>query len=179
LTTFYSPRFETPRNLEGQIPVFISPRNSVAQLYRQALGSLFVASYYSQRNGAEHGSEPESESLYDWQFTSSKFCLGDKPLENHDQYFFQLNNCCYSHYVTSFLARGWVCRLQLLLALASTVILRSKSRGPHYHILLSRIRDSPNPECQAPFLYLPGTGWPSYTSRHWVFRTGSPQLSFL
>jgi hypothetical protein len=32
-------------NLEGQVPVFISPRNRVAQLYRQALGSLFVASY--------------------------------------------------------------------------------------------------------------------------------------
>jgi hypothetical protein len=28
-------------NLEGQVPVFISPRNRVAQLYPQALGSLF------------------------------------------------------------------------------------------------------------------------------------------
>jgi hypothetical protein len=36
-------------NLEGQILVFISPRNSVIQLYSQALGSLFVASYDSQR----------------------------------------------------------------------------------------------------------------------------------
>jgi hypothetical protein len=34
--------------LEGQVPVFISPRNRVAQLYSQALGSLFVASYDSQ-----------------------------------------------------------------------------------------------------------------------------------
>jgi hypothetical protein len=34
-------------NLEGQIPVFISPRNRVAQLYPQALGSLFIASYDS------------------------------------------------------------------------------------------------------------------------------------
>jgi hypothetical protein len=33
------------RNLEGQVPVFISPRNRVARLYPQALGSLFVASY--------------------------------------------------------------------------------------------------------------------------------------
>jgi hypothetical protein len=31
-------------NLEGQIPIFISLRNRVAQLYPQALGSLFVAS---------------------------------------------------------------------------------------------------------------------------------------
>jgi hypothetical protein len=32
-------------NLKGQVPVFISPRNRVAQLYPQALGSIFVASY--------------------------------------------------------------------------------------------------------------------------------------
>jgi hypothetical protein len=35
-------------NLEGQVPVFISSRNRVAQLYPQALGSLFVAFYDSQ-----------------------------------------------------------------------------------------------------------------------------------
>jgi hypothetical protein len=35
-------------NLEGQVPVFISPRHRVAQLYPQALGSLLVASYDSQ-----------------------------------------------------------------------------------------------------------------------------------
>jgi hypothetical protein len=29
-------------NLEGQVPVFISPRNRVAWLYPQALGSLLV-----------------------------------------------------------------------------------------------------------------------------------------
>jgi hypothetical protein len=34
-------------NLEGQVPVYISPRNRVAQLYPQALGLLFVASYNS------------------------------------------------------------------------------------------------------------------------------------
>jgi hypothetical protein len=35
---------ESP-NLEDQVPVFISPRNRVTQLYPQVLGSLFVASY--------------------------------------------------------------------------------------------------------------------------------------
>jgi hypothetical protein len=39
------------QNLEGQVPVFISPRNRVAQLYPQALDSLFVASYDSQGYG--------------------------------------------------------------------------------------------------------------------------------
>jgi hypothetical protein len=38
-------------NLEGQVPVFISPRNIVYQLYPQALGSHFVASYDSQGYG--------------------------------------------------------------------------------------------------------------------------------
>jgi hypothetical protein len=38
-----SPIRDSP-NLEGQVPVFISPRNRVARLYPQALGSLFVSS---------------------------------------------------------------------------------------------------------------------------------------
>jgi hypothetical protein len=38
-------------NLEGQVPVFISPRKRMAQLYPQALGSLFVSSYDSQGYG--------------------------------------------------------------------------------------------------------------------------------
>jgi hypothetical protein len=53
------------------------------------------------------------------------------------------------------LTRGWVCRLQLLLALASAVILRSESRGTHDHILLSQIRDSPNLQGQAPVFISP------------------------
>jgi hypothetical protein len=47
---FYCLRFDSP-NLEGQVPVFISPGNRVARLYPQALGSLFVASYVSQGYG--------------------------------------------------------------------------------------------------------------------------------
>jgi hypothetical protein len=62
--------------------------------------------------------------------------LGAKPLETHDQYFLQMITCGYSPYVTSSLTRGWVCRLQLLLALARAVIFRSESRGTHNHILL-------------------------------------------
>jgi hypothetical protein len=44
---FYCLIWDSP-NLEGQIPVFISPRNRVAQLYPRVLGSFFVASYGSQ-----------------------------------------------------------------------------------------------------------------------------------
>jgi hypothetical protein len=38
-------------NLEGQVPVFIPPRNRVAQLYPQALCSFFVFTYDSQGYG--------------------------------------------------------------------------------------------------------------------------------
>jgi hypothetical protein len=51
--------------------------------------------------------------------------------------------------------RRWVCRLQLLLALSSAVILGSGSRGTHVHILLSQIRDSPNLEAQVSVKYIP------------------------
>jgi hypothetical protein len=45
--------------------------------------------------------------------------------------------------------------LILLLTVASTVILRSESRGTHDHILLSQIRDSPNLEDQVPVFVSP------------------------
>jgi hypothetical protein len=35
-------------NLEGQVPVFTSPWNRVAQLYPRAMGALYLASYNSQ-----------------------------------------------------------------------------------------------------------------------------------
>jgi hypothetical protein len=48
MATFYCPRFDTPTNLEGQVTIFIFLRNMVAQLYPQALSSLFVVSYDSR-----------------------------------------------------------------------------------------------------------------------------------
>jgi hypothetical protein len=95
--------------------------------------------------------------------------LNAKPHQTHGQhFFFQLNPCGHSPYATSPLTRGWVCRLQLLLALASAVILRSESRRTYGHILLSQIRDSTTWRARPKYLYPPGTGWPSYTPRHWV-----------
>jgi hypothetical protein len=46
------------------------------------------------------------------------------------------------------MTRGRVCSLQLLMALASSLILESESRETRDRILLSQIRDSPNPEGQ-------------------------------
>jgi hypothetical protein len=102
-------------------------------------------------------------------------CLGVKhPSGAQDQIFFfffavrQLPICwCGAPCLT----RGRVCRLELLLVFASAVILGSESRGTYDHILLSQILDfPPPPTCRArsPYLYPPGTEWPSYTPRHWV-----------
>jgi hypothetical protein len=38
-------------NLEGQVPVFISPRDRVAQLYLRTLGSIFVPCHDLQGYG--------------------------------------------------------------------------------------------------------------------------------
>jgi hypothetical protein len=51
--------------------------------------------------------------------------------------------------------RGWVCRLQLLLAVSSAVILGSESRGTRDHILMSPTRDSPKPGGPGPCIYIP------------------------
>jgi hypothetical protein len=80
-------------------------------------------------------------------------------------FFFQFNTYGHSPYATSSLTRGWVYWLQLLLALASAVILRSESRGTDDHILLSQIRDSPTwrarfPQKQDGPVIPPGTGFP-------------------
>jgi hypothetical protein len=66
-----------------------------------------------------------------------------------------LNTCGYSPYVTSCLTREWICRLQLMLAFASAVILGSESHGTHDQILLSQIRDLPNLEGQVPVFISP------------------------
>jgi hypothetical protein len=104
--------------------------------------------------------------------TGNQFVLATSTLRPTTRIFiifiFQLNTCGYSPYIISFLTRGWVCRLQLLLSLASAVILRSESLGIHDHIILSQIRHSPTWKVRSPYLYPTGTGWPGYTSRHWV-----------
>jgi hypothetical protein len=62
--------------------------------------------------------------------------------------FFNSTLGSHSPYVTTSLTWGWVCRLQLLLGLASAVILGSESHGTHNHVLLSQNRDSHNLESQ-------------------------------
>jgi hypothetical protein len=116
----------------------------------------------------------ESELLYDWRFTADRFVLATSPLRLTTHFIFQLKTCGYSPYVTSSLMRGWVCLFQLLLVLASAVILRSESHGTHDHILLSQIQDSPNLEGKVPAFIPPRKRVPGYTPRQWVPFSSSP-----
>jgi hypothetical protein len=68
----------------------------------------------------------------------------------------------YSPYVTSSLTREWVCCLQLLLVLASVVILRYESRGLMTFYCL-RFETPPTWTATSPYFYPTGTGWPGYT----------------
>jgi hypothetical protein len=79
------------------------------------------------------------------------FRLGANPLETHDLYLLFITE----HLQLYSLTRGWVCCLQLLLAITSAVILGSESRGYHNHILLSQIRDAPNLEGKVPVFISP------------------------
>jgi hypothetical protein len=72
-------------NLEDQVPLFMSHRKRVAQLYPEALASLFVT-YDPQGYGGgirtrlHAGSQSESKLLYDWRFTANQFVLAPSPL---------------------------------------------------------------------------------------------------
>jgi hypothetical protein len=61
----------------------------------------------------------------------------------YDQIFITVRQMWFYRCAALSLTRVRVCRLQLLLALANAVILRSKSRMTRDHILLSQIRDFP------------------------------------
>jgi hypothetical protein len=109
----------------------------------------------------------ESELLYDWQFTANQFVLATSPFRlMKSNFIFQLNTCGYSPYVTSSVTREWVCRLQLLLVLASVVVLRYESRGLMIFYCLT-FETPPTWTARPPYLYPHGTGWPGYTPRHW------------
>jgi hypothetical protein len=87
---------------------------------------------------------------------SRPVCLAVKhPSGAQDQIFVTVRQLCFCSCGAPCLTRVRVCRLQLLLALASTVILGSESRGTHGHILLSQILESPILVGQVPVFIFP------------------------
>jgi hypothetical protein len=84
-----------------------------------------------------------------------------------DQFFFLLDisfrqlRVCY--FVATSLTRGRVCNLLFLLALASAV---PRDSTPYFTVPILEIPVTCRP--MSPYLYPPGTEWPSYTPGHWV-----------
>jgi hypothetical protein len=87
---------------------------------------------------------------------SRPVCLGvTHPSRAYDQIFITVRQLRVCWCGALSLTRGRVCRSQILLVLTSSVIRASESRGTHYHILLSQIRDSPIPEGQVAVFIFP------------------------
>jgi hypothetical protein len=98
--------------------------------------------------------ESESESPYNWRPKANQFTLATSPLRLTNSNFFQLNTCGHCPYVTSSLMRGWVCRLQMLLALASghSQIRVQKDSWPNFAVSDSSF---PQPGGPGPRIYIP------------------------
>jgi hypothetical protein len=91
---------------------------------------------------------------------SHPVCLGIKhPFGAYDQIFITVRQLWVCWCGALPLMRGRVCHLQLLLALASAVILGLKSHGSHDHILLSQIWASSNLEGQVPSVRMAWETW--------------------
>jgi hypothetical protein len=111
--------------------------------------------------------------IYDWQSVSQSVLVsGTHPSGTCDQSFFLLEIsfrqfwvCCF---VAPSLTRGRVRNLRLLLCLARAVTLGSKSRRTQRPYFIVSSETPPTCRARFPYLYSPGTGWPSYTPGHWV-----------
>jgi hypothetical protein len=119
-------------DLDGQVPVFISPRNRTAQLHPWALHQVKVKVTLL---------EGQYVFLSATQFFSLFLII-----------FRQLWVCWLG--VPS-LTRCWVCTFQFLLVIARAALLKCESQGTHEHISLSLFWDSPNLEGQVPVFISP------------------------
>jgi hypothetical protein len=100
---------------------------------------------------------------------SRPVCLGVRlPSGTRDQFFLQTVSGLLFCSTLSDERTGLKFTVQLLLGLARAATLGSKSRRTHRHILLYHLRLPSTWRARSPYLYSPGTGWPSYTPGHWV-----------
>jgi hypothetical protein len=147
--------FQTPQPWGPGCHIYI-PRDIEAQLYRQVFIPLSPPPATERVEGeVEVMTQPT---------VSRQACLSfGHPSGTRDQIFISVRFTGFLCWAP-FLTIGWAFCLQLLLGLASAVILGPESRWSHDHILLSQMWDSANQEYLVPaFINLPRTGWPSYT----------------
>jgi hypothetical protein len=112
-------------NLEGQVPIFISPRNRVIQLYAQALGTLFIASYYLQGHGG--GIRTYLHARIRWSVKlllvfRSTVIPGSSLLRIHDQDFYSLLDMyMFQNGASSLMKEGsvFLCRQYILCTVVS------------------------------------------------------------
>jgi hypothetical protein len=89
--------------------------------------------------------------------------------ESHDQYSFQLNLCGYSPYVTFSLTIGWVSIVYNCCWFSPAQSFSGPSPVGLMTIFYCLMFDTPPTwRARSPYLYPPGTGWPSFIPRHWV-----------
>jgi hypothetical protein len=118
---------------------------------------------------------PQSQLLYDWRFAAKQFILATSPLRLTTSFFFQLNTCGHSSYVTSWRKDGSVIYNCFWFSPAQSF------SGPSPAGLITtfyclRFETPPTWRARSPYLYPPTTGWPNYTPRHWV-PFSSPPIS--
>jgi hypothetical protein len=167
------------RNQEGQIPVFISPRNRVAQLYPRALGSLYVASCDSQGYGESiltrldigffFTSRTRSYFTTDGQSVSMSWYrvplwdLHPNTTSCRNVAVWNLRSCFCG---ASSLTRARVCNVHC----NHSMVRVAQNPWPYFTV---SSETPPTWRARFPYLYPPGTGWPSYTPGHWVPFTSS------
>jgi hypothetical protein len=156
--------FRIDRVPQPQIISVDSPTNS--QLYPQALDSLYVASCDSQSIRA---TEFEVRSYFTTDGQS--VCLGiEHPCETCNQILLPVG--MFLSEICGFVSVGRPHWREDVSAICSVITQWFGSIRPRNHTLLSH-QTPPTWRTRFPYLYPPGTEWPSYTPRHWVPFTSS------
>jgi hypothetical protein len=130
-------------NLEGQIPLFISPRKRVAQLYPPGTG-------FPLRRQS-------SKFLYDWRSVCQYVLVSSTLVGLATRYYFLLECCCLKFAVLFMCGALSDERMGLQL---QCIIRWSEQRRTRNHTLLSHLRLPQTWRVRFPYLHPPGIGWP-------------------